>query len=575
MVGDNGILGRTQKASKDSDESYVKEIVNTSYNSVAIEYGISKDTIAVKGVSVQSSIVLEKGETAMLSAQIDPDNATNKSVTWKSNNTGVATVSNSGTVTSVGVGETNITVTTEDGNKTATCKVTVIQAGEITGEVTWSDGVASIKITTQAQGYTLQYQKNSNLDTGWSSVTSGEKIITINNLKHGDTIYARNYNNGTVKNIKSFDIQDLEDPVANINLSSNSTTKGVAVTAEVTQTDSKSGIDISNCKWVLNTTSTEIGTKESSYTNTFVNSTETINLSSSDAGIYYLHVLTVDYAGNSKETISSAITVSNQVPTITASLASKTTNSITVSVTGQDNDGDNLTATLYTKTSSGSYTASGTASIAGGNGTQSITASSLSNYTDYTYYVALTDNTETVQTTAATVKTYCSGTGHTSSYCSGTTTTSSICSTCSGSGQVSSSKKCSSCDGSGIAYQVSCDSCNGRGTWNAGECTSCGGTGKKDGSKCTSCGGRGYWTGTCSYCKGLGYFKQSCSSCGGAGTITNSGSCSNCQGTGSVSKTVTGCSHNYSTSHYYCTTHNYKGSVSAHCTHGRTAQHDD
>ena len=45
MYGDNGILGHTKQASKGSDESYVIEVVNTSYNAVAIDYGISTDTI--------------------------------------------------------------------------------------------------------------------------------------------------------------------------------------------------------------------------------------------------------------------------------------------------------------------------------------------------------------------------------------------------------------------------------------------------------------------------------------------------------------------------------------------------
>lgn len=66
----------------------------------------------------------QKGSTASLIATVLPANATNKSVTWKSSNTSVATISNS-KVTAVGNGTANITVTTADGNKTATCKVTV------------------------------------------------------------------------------------------------------------------------------------------------------------------------------------------------------------------------------------------------------------------------------------------------------------------------------------------------------------------------------------------------------------------------------------------------------------------
>lgn len=54
-----------------------------------------------------------------------PTNATNRNVTWKSDNESVATVSKSGVVTPVSNGTADITATTEDGGKTATCQVTV------------------------------------------------------------------------------------------------------------------------------------------------------------------------------------------------------------------------------------------------------------------------------------------------------------------------------------------------------------------------------------------------------------------------------------------------------------------
>ncbi len=72
----------------------------------------------------QTTLTLEKGETETLTATVTPQNASNKNVTWSSSNNEVATVAD-GTVTAVGAGEATITVTTEDGGKTATCKVTV------------------------------------------------------------------------------------------------------------------------------------------------------------------------------------------------------------------------------------------------------------------------------------------------------------------------------------------------------------------------------------------------------------------------------------------------------------------
>ena len=57
---------------------------------------------------------------------MSPSDATDKTVSWKSSNTSVATVDQNGKVTAVNAGSAVITVTTNDGSKTATCKVTVV-----------------------------------------------------------------------------------------------------------------------------------------------------------------------------------------------------------------------------------------------------------------------------------------------------------------------------------------------------------------------------------------------------------------------------------------------------------------
>ncbi|MDD7455923.1 MAG: Ig-like domain-containing protein [Bacteroidales bacterium] len=82
--------------------------------------------VSVSSVSLdKSTISMIEGETANLAATVKPDNATNKAVEWKSSATSVATVDGSGKVTAMKAGEATVTVTTKDGGKTATCKVTV------------------------------------------------------------------------------------------------------------------------------------------------------------------------------------------------------------------------------------------------------------------------------------------------------------------------------------------------------------------------------------------------------------------------------------------------------------------
>ena len=81
--------------------------------------------VPVESVSLdKTSLGLTEGETAQLTATVEPEDASNKNVTWESSNTNVATVNN-GEVTAVSAGTATITVTTADGGKTDTCTVTV------------------------------------------------------------------------------------------------------------------------------------------------------------------------------------------------------------------------------------------------------------------------------------------------------------------------------------------------------------------------------------------------------------------------------------------------------------------
>ena len=82
-------------------------------------------TIPVSGLSVsQTSLTLTEGEEAHLTVTVIPEDATDKSVVWKSSDAAVATV-NDGLVRAVAPGTATITVATVDGQKTASCFVTV------------------------------------------------------------------------------------------------------------------------------------------------------------------------------------------------------------------------------------------------------------------------------------------------------------------------------------------------------------------------------------------------------------------------------------------------------------------
>lgn len=82
--------------------------------------------VNVTNVSLdKSELTLAVKGTYTLKATVAPADADNKSVTWKSSDDKIATVDKDGKVTAVAIGKATITVTTEDGGKTATCVVTV------------------------------------------------------------------------------------------------------------------------------------------------------------------------------------------------------------------------------------------------------------------------------------------------------------------------------------------------------------------------------------------------------------------------------------------------------------------
>ena len=170
----------------------------------------------------------------------------------------------------------------------------------------WSGGRASITLSTSS-GLTIQYQKGG-ISGSWTTGTN------VTGLHHRDTVFARLTDGKNYGGEASITILDTVAPQAStINLSATSTTTAGSVTATVTLKDNESGVKTTASKWVYNTNSGNIGTNESSYNNNFSSNGQTIQLKATTSGTYYLHVLTVDNAGNKKETISNAVTVKKEL----------------------------------------------------------------------------------------------------------------------------------------------------------------------------------------------------------------------------------------------------------------------
>lgn len=104
-----------------------------------------------KSVSV-SSITLDKnsldlkiGETAVLTATVSPENATDKTIVWTSSDSSVAAVDETGTVTAVAAGNTTVTAAVK-GGKSAVCEVAVSPGEPVVGDYYYSDGTYSAEL---------------------------------------------------------------------------------------------------------------------------------------------------------------------------------------------------------------------------------------------------------------------------------------------------------------------------------------------------------------------------------------------------------------------------------------------
>lgn len=138
----------------------------------------------------EESVLTEEPQADPASVE-GPEEATDKTVTWTSSNTTVATVSD-GIVTPVSEGETDITVTTVEGGYTDTCKVTVsaqetVKISNIQVNYNFSKPVPNYKFSEDVTTYHIVRA---------DAPTSYAIKITASELPAGKTVFAQLYING-------------------------------------------------------------------------------------------------------------------------------------------------------------------------------------------------------------------------------------------------------------------------------------------------------------------------------------------------------------------------------------------
>lgn len=136
--------------------------------------------VQLKGISLKNSeIELKEGETSNIEVILTPEDAPKPNLIFSSTKTSVATVDENGKITAIKQGTTKITVTTEDGEHTTTCNVTVVPKVIKVTDITLNKSTIQMYVgnveTLQA---TILPENAENKKIIWSS--SDEKVATIN-----------------------------------------------------------------------------------------------------------------------------------------------------------------------------------------------------------------------------------------------------------------------------------------------------------------------------------------------------------------------------------------------------------
>lgn len=153
----------------------------------------------VTRISLSKKATMYTGKKLTLKAKVNPANASNKALIWKSSNTKIAKVASNGVVTGVKAGTVKITATAKDGSrKSATCTVTVRQS---VSKITLSK--TNVVLPKKGSSYNVRvtvapknaYNKNVAVKSAKTKVAK----VSASTVKSGKTVKITAVKKGTTK----------------------------------------------------------------------------------------------------------------------------------------------------------------------------------------------------------------------------------------------------------------------------------------------------------------------------------------------------------------------------------------
>lgn len=150
---------------------------------------VTSKIIHVTNISLniqESSIAV--GEQLQLEVYINPENASDKTVSWNSSDNTIAQVDKNGLVTALAPGEVNIIATSNDGNKQASCKLTIDNKGIKISKAEVSNITPnSAHITGHFESFGIKIQEKGicYANTSMPTIITGNKIeVSDENISH-------------------------------------------------------------------------------------------------------------------------------------------------------------------------------------------------------------------------------------------------------------------------------------------------------------------------------------------------------------------------------------------------------
>jgi uncharacterized protein YjdB len=354
---------------------------------------VSSATVSVTGVSLSpSSLSGVVGGSGSLTATVDPSNATDKSVTWSSSNSSVATVTN-GTVNYTGVGSATITVKTNDGNHTATANVTVSSATvSVTGVSLSPSSLSGVVGGSGSLTATVDPLNATDKSVTWSSSNSSVATVTngmVNYTGVGSATITVKTNDGNHTATANVTVSSTTVSVTGVSLSPSSLSGVVGGSGSLTATVNPLNATDKSVTWSSSNSSvatvtngtvnyTGVGSVTITVKTNDGNHTATANVTVSSATVSVTGVSlcpsslsgVVGGSGSLTATVNPSNATDKSVTWSSSNSSVATVTNGTVNYTGVGS------ATITVKTNDGNHTA--TANVTVSSATVSVTGVSLS-----------------------------------------------------------------------------------------------------------------------------------------------------------------------------------------------------